>query len=150
MITNSPALHEALTRLRIKVEERSITQEEQEHLDRVKEDAAFAKTEGERHFSRLVAHAIVDLWTALEVLVEDVALSWLGNFPRAREADTLQKIKVPFVDYEAADDQDARMHLVLRELQRAVEQKPSESPGRGAIRGSAQHGWTRWIGRGED
>ena len=93
------------------------TEEERQRLEQVREDARFAEVEEEQGFPRLHAHAVVDVWSALEVLREDLVVAWLVNVPESLSNPEVAKIRLPISETEATEKED-RMRLVYRELER--------------------------------
>lgn len=117
-IARSLPLAEALALLEREEERLEVqTQEEKRYLDQVKETADFAKMEEERGFPRLHAHALVETWSALEVLAEDLIVAWLVNIPESLSNPEVAKIRLPLSEYDVPEKEE-RMRSVYRELER--------------------------------
>jgi hypothetical protein len=89
-------------------------QEDVEEAAQLKESrrvAALARQEIERGFPLLHAHATVALWSALESLVEDIAVSWLANDPTTLQLDRVGRLKIPAADFELLAREDRLRHM---------------------------------------
>jgi hypothetical protein len=62
------------------------------------------------------AQSSVAIWAALEILVEDVAVGFLLNFPKARKSESLSRIKVSWADVEALTEEEL-MRLLIKNLE---------------------------------
>jgi len=78
-----------------------------------------SKVDLRRDFQLLRASAIVALWGALEVAIEDFLIAWMLNNPSALRIEALQKTKIALAEYEVLDRED-RMRVLFRELERSV------------------------------
>jgi hypothetical protein len=81
-------------------------------LDGTKRDAAWVQTEAESEFPLLHAHSVVGLWSALEVLCEDFAITWLKNVPSAWSLPEVAKIKIPLSTYQQLSEDEKLRHVV--------------------------------------
>lgn len=81
--------------------------------------AKMAEDEINKGFPRLYAHAVVDLWSTLEILVNDLLILWLINEPSALKIKAVSKIRISLADY-ALLEKDEQMLLILNELQRNI------------------------------
>jgi hypothetical protein len=86
-------------------------------LEEARVEAAFARAEIEMDFPKLRAHSLVDLWSALEVLVEDVLVSWFTNSPELLNRNELARIRVPFGEFQRLDGEE-RLRFLVQELSR--------------------------------
>ncbi len=82
------------------------------------EDAAWVERELQADFPLLHSHAVVALWSALEVLCEDLAVAWLQNRPDAWKAPEIAKLRIALGEYEALSAPE-RSRYVVHELGRA-------------------------------
>jgi len=84
-------------------------------IEAAREEAAFARREAESDFHRLRAHTLLDLWGALEVLVEDIVVAWLGNVPELLDSEEVARVRVPLGEFQRLDDEE-RLRFLAREL----------------------------------
>lgn len=85
-------------------------------LAKAREDAIFGKPEVARGFPVLHGQAVVALWGAFEVLVQDLLFELLLNEPTILKSDTFGKLRIPLAEFEALD-KEQRMRLLIRELE---------------------------------
>jgi hypothetical protein len=86
-------------------------------LDQARSEAAFARTEIENDFPKLRAHSLVDLWGALEVLVEDVLAAWLTHSPELLSRNEIARLRVPFGEFQRLEGEE-RSRFLVQELSR--------------------------------
>lgn len=84
---------------------------------RAKKDAEFAKKQVDLGFPTLLAHTTISLWSALEALIQDVALLWLKINPDALQSDRLKNIKISLADFLSLDDEQ-RLRRLIGEIER--------------------------------
>ena len=77
----------------------------------------FFEQEQQHGFPRLNAHAVIEMWSALESLVQDLAVVWLVNIPGIRDNPQFQKVRVRLAIYESLGTVEERMKYLLRELE---------------------------------
>lgn len=77
--------------------------------------AEFAQAEIHRGFPLLHAHAVISLYGAIEVLIEDVVVAWLLNDPKSLDLRPVKKVRISVVDFDRTNREE-RMRLVSREL----------------------------------
>jgi hypothetical protein len=88
-------------------------------LEQLKKEAEFAQLELDRGFPLLYAHTVVGLWGALEVLVEDFAVSWLRDHPELLRQEQISKVKISLGEYESLPAEERVRYLVVQ-LQREM------------------------------
>jgi hypothetical protein len=81
-------------------------------------DAAWVEREVQNDFPLLHCHSVVALWSALEVMCEDLCVAWLENRADAWNAPEVAKLKVPLGEYTVLTPSD-RAGFVVQELGRA-------------------------------
>jgi hypothetical protein len=86
-------------------------------IEAAREEAAFARKEAESDFYRLRAHTLLDMWGALEVLVEDIIVAWLRNVPELLESDEVARVRVPLGEFQKLDEEE-RFQYLAQELTR--------------------------------
>ena len=67
----------------------------------------------------LTSSAVVSLWSALEVGIEDFLIAWMMNQPGALNVPVLRKTKITLAEYDALDREE-RIRVLLSELERSV------------------------------
>jgi hypothetical protein len=85
----------------------------------VRADAAWISKEENDGFPVLHAHAVVGIWSAIEVLAEDFAIAWLRNRRIAWDKPEIAKLKIPLSQYNQLND-DERPRFVVLELGRMM------------------------------
>ncbi len=70
-----------------------------------RQDIQLANEEMARDFPLLHAHTLVALWSALEVLVEDILVAWLANSPDLRRGHRIARARVPFGAFDSLDNE---------------------------------------------
>jgi hypothetical protein len=113
-VAEFPRLHQDLAGFGPKVETRV-----RSYAKNIWRQGERSKVDLRRDFRLLHASAVVALWGALEVAIEDFLIAWLMNNPSALRIEALQKTKIALAEYEALDRED-RMRVLLRELERSV------------------------------
>ena len=88
-------------------------------LEAAKQDADWVVKEARTGFPILHTHAVVGIWSALEVLCADFAIAWLRNLPEAWNAPEVGKLKIPIAKYQQFDERE-RPRLVISELSRSL------------------------------
>ena len=91
--------------------------EESEWLISARKEAERAKDEASRGFPLLHAHSLLGLWSALEALVEDVAVAWLIAKPDTLQRSEFAKIRVPIAEFQLLSIED-QMSYLIAEVQR--------------------------------
>ena len=71
-------------------------------------------------FPIMHSHALVGLWGALEVCIDDIAVLTLQNDETIRSSNQLSRVKVSLMDIESLD-QEERMRLLLSEAKRQIQ-----------------------------
>jgi hypothetical protein len=56
-------------------------------------------------FQLLSAQALVALWTELEVMIQDLFVAWLLDFPECLDHKIFQKLSIPFSVYHRLDEE---------------------------------------------
>jgi hypothetical protein len=95
------------------------------HRDRQIAFAEAARKEVERGFPRLCAHTAVAIWGALEVLIEDTLVAALITDLDKADATRLDRIRLPFGQFERVDR--------VERLRAAVGQLLQDESSRGGI-----------------
>jgi hypothetical protein len=98
-------------------------------LEVAKRDADWVAKEAHSGFPILHAHAVVGIWSALEVLCEDFAIAWLRNLPGAWSASEVAKLKIPLAKYQQLNESE-RPRLVVSELSRSLGTDPRRGVGK--------------------
>lgn len=80
-------------------------------------EAEHAKDEVSKGFPLLHAHSLLGVWSALEVLVEDVAAAWLITKPDTLQRPGFSKIRVPIIEFQLLSAED-QMNYLIAEVQR--------------------------------
>jgi hypothetical protein len=93
----------------------------EKRIRRIEQDAEFARDQVAKDFPLLNGLALVGTWGALEAFIEDLAAGWIGRYPEILEEDSFARIKIPFVRFNALDDDERRTFLV-REISGANRQ----------------------------
>jgi hypothetical protein len=88
-------------------------------LEAAKQDADWIAKEARAGFPILHAHAVVGIWSALEVLCEDFAIAWLRNLPEAWSVPEVAKLKIPIAKYQQLNESE-RPRLIVSELSRSL------------------------------
>jgi hypothetical protein len=88
-----------------------MTQEQAEEL------AKFAKNEIERDFPLLHAHTLMGLWSALEVMVEDMLVAFLMNDSEILKNEAFSKIRLPLSEFKMLEKEE-RMRFLINEFER--------------------------------
>jgi hypothetical protein len=101
----------------------------QKRLDAAKRDAQLVELETKHEFSLLHKHSIVSIWSALEILCEDLIIVWLENRSDAWELDLVKNLKVQISVYHNLAGTD-RARYVVRELQRNLKTEFGSGVGR--------------------
>jgi hypothetical protein len=86
-------------------------------IEDARAEAAFARIEAASDYRRLRAHSLLDLWSALEVLVEDVIVAWLMNVPELLGSDEVARVRVPFGEFQKLIEAE-RFKFLAQELTR--------------------------------
>jgi hypothetical protein len=86
-------------------------------LEAARAEAAFARAEVENDFPKLRAHSLLDLWGALEVLIEDLLVAWLMHAPELLSSDQLSRVRIPLGEYQRLDEEE-RLRFLVHELVR--------------------------------
>lgn len=100
-------------------ESREETEVESKILKEAELITALAKSETKKDFPVLHAHSLIAIWGAVEALIDDIFVMWLLNKPEILNNETLVKIRIPLIKFEALDRED-RMRLILEEVKREV------------------------------
>jgi hypothetical protein len=82
--------------------------------------AVFARSELDTDFPLLHAHSLVGAWGALEALVDDVARSWLTNWPSLMATEAFSDIKVSVGTFQSMT-RAQRIDYVLAQVSRSHE-----------------------------
>ncbi len=83
-----------------------------DELDWAKGIAGLAEREIDKGFPLLHSQAVVSLWGSLEDLLRTFLAGWVANEPSAKQASSVQKLKITFGEYERMDDQERCFYLV--------------------------------------
>jgi hypothetical protein len=86
-------------------------------LEQARSEAEYARAEVENDFPKLRAHALMDMWGALEVLIEDVVIAWFTNEPALLDSDEITRVRVPLAEFQQLNPEQ-RLRLLYRELER--------------------------------
>jgi hypothetical protein len=86
-------------------------------IEAAKRDAELVEQETRNEYPMLHKHSVVSIWSALEILCEDLAAVWLQNRPDAWELNPVINLKVQIGAYHNLKPSQ-RAHYVVRELQR--------------------------------
>jgi hypothetical protein len=82
-------------------------------------DADWASKEAEDGFPLLHAHAVVGVWSAMEVLCEDFAIAWVAHRDDAWSRPEVERLKIPLAQYCQLSPDEVPRFVVL-ELQRSL------------------------------
>jgi hypothetical protein len=113
MLTGMPAIFEALIPDAEPEEQNKLSSD----LVEAKKEAELAEKECKTGFPLLHAHALVAMWAALEVAIEDMLVGILLNEPIVLKKEAFAKLRVPLADFETKDKEE-RMRYLLAELGR--------------------------------
>lgn len=91
--------------------------EDSEWLTSARKEAERAREEASKDFPLLHAHSLLGLWSALEALVEDVAVAWLITKPDTLQRPEFSKIRVPIAEFQLLSTEDQMTYLIA-EVQR--------------------------------
>lgn len=80
-------------------------------------EAKRAQDEVSKGFPLLHAHSLLGLWSALEALMEDVAVAWFTDKPETLQRPDFSKIRVPIVEFRSLSIED-QMSYLISEMQR--------------------------------
>jgi hypothetical protein len=86
-------------------------------LEMAEFNAGWSKKQEQSGYPIMHTQSVVSLWGALEVLAEDVAVSWLENTESAWTAKRLERLKVPIYKWRSLDTT-SQTRLVVAELAR--------------------------------
>lgn len=90
-----------------------------DRLTAAKKDAEWVQREVKDGYPILHAHSVVALWSALEVLSEDLSACWLSNKPGCWQHPSISRLRIGLGEYEAML-RDERIRFVIRELSRSL------------------------------
>lgn len=88
-------------------------------LEAAEKDAQWVEREIDSGFPILHSHSVVAIWGALEVLVEDLLITWLENYEDAWNNEAVRKLRIPVSDYHLSDERE-RLRMIVSELARKV------------------------------
>lgn len=91
-----------------------------EELESARKMAELAQREVDGGFALLHSQAVVSLWSSLEDLLRTFLARWLANEASAKQADSVQKLKITLGEYESMDEEERSFYVVElleRELQ---------------------------------
>ena len=91
----------------------------EQSIESITKAAKTAKVDLRQDHFLVNASAVVSLWSALEVAIEDFLIAWMLNQRSALNVPVLQKIKISLAEYDRLDSEE-RMRVLLSELERAV------------------------------
>lgn len=87
-------------------------------IDNAKRDADWIEKESANGFPLLHAHSVIGVWSAVEVLAEDFAVTWLQNMPSAWQVTEVAKLRMPISRFQQLSDAE-RPGVVIGELSRS-------------------------------
>ena len=88
-------------------------------IENIAKAAEKSKVDIRRDVPFVNSSAVVSLWSALEVGIEDFLIAWMMNQPGALRVPALRKIKIALAEYDALD-REGRMRVLLKELENSV------------------------------
>jgi hypothetical protein len=112
-------LSEALLEAELGRQNRKATKSERNELQERRKISAMAKSECHEGFPILHSHALISIWGALEVLIDDLVLSILLNVPNVLNEAIFAKVKIPLAKFETLE-RNERMTLLVDELKREL------------------------------
>jgi hypothetical protein len=119
-LTALPRLLEILHSVDLHAEEEAAEPASQaDRLTTAKKDAEWIQREVKDGYPILHAHSVVALWSALEVLSEDLSACWLTNKPECWQYAPISKLRITLGEYEALPREE-RVRFVIRELARSL------------------------------
>ena len=62
-----------------------------------------AELEVKEGFQRLKAQMLIGLWTGLEIMIEDLFVAWMLDFPDRLNDKIFQRIKIPLAEFCTLD-----------------------------------------------
>lgn len=87
------------------------------NLTEAKKEAELAENECKTGFPLLHAHALVAMWAALEVAIEDMLVSILLNEPEVLKKEAFAKVRVSLSEFESKNKEE-RMRFLIADLGR--------------------------------
>lgn len=88
-------------------------------IERSREEVRWATEEIDRGYPILHSHAVVALWSILEVLVEDLVVAWLANRREEWQKDEISKLRIDIGIYHTLTD-DQRVRYLVDALARSL------------------------------
>jgi hypothetical protein len=117
--TKAPALVEAILNLEASDKGTELSEAQRARLVEAESDAKFAQLEMEQGFPLLHAHALVAMWGAVEVTINDYLVALLLHDPTALAQEAISKTRISVAEFELLDRED-RMRLLLEDLGRTL------------------------------
>ena len=76
-----------------------------------------AESETKKGFPVLITHALISLWSTLEILIDDLVVAWLSNKPELLHHDRLAKVKIRLAMFLKLSEED-RILFLAEEIKR--------------------------------
>ncbi len=82
------------------------------HRERAQHEAGVATREVKSGFPLLHKHAVIVLWTSLDVLIRSVVRAWLKNRKGAVETDEVRSVQIGLAEFEELNEEERYAYLV--------------------------------------